>query len=138
MNFQEQEYFLAIAKHKNLTKAAQELYVSQPTLTKFLQKLEKNLGGKLFRKEGHTYNLTFLGQRYLAYAQKIATLNQDWEKELLDMRSSFKGELNIAFPPMRSIGVCALFHKSSRNFTNCIRQFISISMNKGITFKTLF
>lgn len=103
MNFQEQEYFLAIAKHKNLTKAAQELYVSQPTLTKFLQKLEKNLGGKLFRKEGHTYNLTFLGQRYLAYAQKITTLNQDWEKELQDMRSSFKGELNIAFPPMRSM-----------------------------------
>lgn len=103
MNFQEQKYFLAIAKHKNLTKAAQELYVSQPTLTKFLQKLEKNLGGKLFRKEGHTYNLTFLGQRYLAYAQKITTLNQDWEKELLDMRSSFKGELNIAFPPMRSM-----------------------------------
>lgn len=47
MNFQEQEYFLAIAKHKNLTKAAQELYVSQPTLTKFLQKLEKNLGGEI-------------------------------------------------------------------------------------------
>ena len=103
MYFQEQEYFLAIAKHKNLTKAAQELYVSQPTITKFLQKLEKNLGGKLFRKDGHTYNLTFLGQRYLAYAQKVVTLNQDWEKELLDMRSSFKGELNISFPPMRSM-----------------------------------
>lgn len=53
MNFQEQEYFLAIAKHKNLTKAAQELYVSQPTLTKFLQKLEKNLGGgNCFAKKG--------------------------------------------------------------------------------------
>ena len=39
MDFQKFEYFLAIARHQNLTKAAQELYISQPTLTKFLQKL---------------------------------------------------------------------------------------------------
>lgn len=40
MNFTELNYILCIAKHQNLTKAAQELYVSQPTLTKYLQKLE--------------------------------------------------------------------------------------------------
>ena len=102
MEFLELQYFMAIAKHRNLTKAAQELYVSQPTLTKFLQKLEKEMGGKVFRKNGHRYELTFLGNRYLEYARKITTLNQDWEKELSDMRSSFEGELNIAFPPMRS------------------------------------
>ena len=96
MDFQKFEYFLAIARHQNLTKAAQELYISQPTLTKFLQKLEAELGGRLFRRNGHTYNLTFLGRRYLEYAQKALALNQDWEKELQDMRSSYKGELNIS------------------------------------------
>lgn len=103
MDFPELHYFLAIARHQNLTKAAQELYISQPTLTKFLQKLERELGGKLFRKTGHRYNLTFLGQRYLEYARKATALHQDWQKELSDMRSSFKGELNIAFPSMRSV-----------------------------------
>ncbi|MBP3474878.1 MAG: LysR family transcriptional regulator [Lachnospiraceae bacterium] len=103
MDFQKFEYFMAIAKHRNLTKASQELYISQPTLTKFLQKLEQELGGKLFRRNGHNYDLTFLGQRYYDYAQKALTLNQDWEKELQDMRSSYEGELNIAFPPMRSV-----------------------------------
>lgn len=102
MEFTNLQYFLAIAKHKNLTKAAQELYISQPTLTKFLQKLEGEIGGRLFRKNGHQYDLTFLGQRYLEYARKITTLNQDWLKELSDMSSSFEGELNIAIPPMRS------------------------------------
>ena len=105
MDFQKFEYFLAIARHQNLTKAAQELYISQPTLTKFLQKLEAELGGRLFRRNGHTYNLTFLGRRYLEYAQKALALNQDWEKELQDMRSSYKGELNIAFPPLRSASI---------------------------------
>ena len=102
MEFTNLQYFLAIAIHKNLTKTAQELYISQPTLTKFLQKLEKEMGGKLFRKNGHQYELTFLGQRYLEYARKVTTLNQDWLKELSDMSSSFEGELNIAIPPMRS------------------------------------
>lgn len=115
MNIQELQYFLTIVKHKNLTKASEELYISQPTLSKFLQKLEKELGGKVFRRSGHTYTLTFLGQRYLEYARKAVTLNQDWQKELSDMRSSFEGELNIAFPPMR--GICLVpqilpaFHK---------------------------
>lgn len=102
MDFTGLQYFLAIVKHRNLTKAAQELYISQPTLTKFLQKLESEIGGKVFRKNGHQYELTFLGQRFLEYAQKINALNQDWHKELSDMRSSFEGELNIAVPPMRS------------------------------------
>lgn len=102
MDFTGLQYFLAIVKHRNLTRAAQELYISQPTLTKFLQKLESEIGGKVFRKNGHQYELTFLGQRFLEYAQKINALNQDWHKELSDMRSSFEGELNIAVPPMRS------------------------------------
>ncbi|MCX4307478.1 MAG: LysR family transcriptional regulator [Acetatifactor sp.] len=102
MDFTGLQYFLTIVKHRNLTKAAQELYISQPTLTKFLQKLESEIGGKVFRKNGHQYELTFLGQRFLEYAQKIDALNQDWHKELSDMRSSYEGELNIAVPPMRS------------------------------------
>ncbi|KAI4443462.1 LysR family transcriptional regulator [Schaedlerella arabinosiphila] len=48
MHFQELNYILCIAKHQNLTKAAQELYISQPTLTKYLQRLEREVGGKLF------------------------------------------------------------------------------------------
>ena len=41
MNYSELHYILCIAKHQNLTRAAQELYISQPTLTKHLQKLER-------------------------------------------------------------------------------------------------
>ena len=48
MNYHELKYILCIAKYQNLTKAAQELYISQPTLTKHLQKLEREMGTKLF------------------------------------------------------------------------------------------
>lgn len=55
MNYSELHYILCIAKHQNLTRAAQELYISQPTLTKHLQKLEREMGAKLFSRNGNTY-----------------------------------------------------------------------------------
>lgn len=102
MNIQDLNYILCIAKHKNLTKAAQELYISQPTLSKYLQKLEKELNGKLFGRSGNCYTPTYLGRRYMNYAQKMLELNHDWEKELSDITACHEGELNIAFPHMRS------------------------------------
>lgn len=53
MDFRDLSYVLAIAKTQNITKAADSLYVTQPTLTKFLQNLEKEMGQKLFRKLGN-------------------------------------------------------------------------------------
>lgn len=102
MNIQELNYILCIAKHQNLTKAAQELYISQPTLSKYLQKLERRLDGKLFSRSGNCYTPTYLGRRYMDYARRMLELNQDWEKELSDLNSFKEGELNIAFPLMRS------------------------------------
>lgn len=57
MNYHELQYILCIAKHQNLTKAAQELYISQPTLTKHLQKLEREMGTKLFSRSGTAIRL---------------------------------------------------------------------------------
>ena len=102
MNTQELEYILCIAKHQNLTKASQELYISQPTLSKFLQKLERDLNGKLFTRSGNRYIPTHLGRRYLAYAARLLDIHHDWEKELEDLKDSKAGEQNIAIPPMRS------------------------------------
>lgn len=44
MDFRDLSYVLAIAKYQNITKAADELYITQPTLTKFLQSLEVRWG----------------------------------------------------------------------------------------------
>lgn len=102
MSFQEFEYIIAIAKHKNLTKAAQELFVSQPTLTKHLQKLEQQIGGKIFDRNGNSFSPTYLGRKYLEYANQFLSLERAWERELSDIKDSKTGELNIAFPLMRS------------------------------------
>ena len=74
MDFRDLSYVLAIAKTQNITKAADSLYVTQPTLTKFLQNLEKEMGQKLFRKLGNRFVLTYAGERYVAKATEILNL----------------------------------------------------------------
>ncbi len=48
MELRELRYFLAVAREKNITKAADALYISQPSLSKQMQNLEKEIGSPLF------------------------------------------------------------------------------------------
>lgn len=76
MDFRDLSYVLAIAKYQNITKAADALYITQPTLTKFLQSLESQMGQKLFRKLGHRFVLTYAGERYVSKATEILNLKR--------------------------------------------------------------
>lgn len=101
MDFKDLAYVLAIAKFQNITKAADSLYVTQPTLTKFLQNLEKELGQKLFRKLGHRFILTYAGERYVKKATEILNLKKELDQEMGDIIKNNQGSLKIAFPVMR-------------------------------------
>ena len=101
MDFRELNYILAIAKHQNITKAAEALYIGQPTLSKFLIGLEEELGLKLFRKLGNRYVLTYAGERYVEKANQILQLKSDLDAELADILKRDVGELNVAFANMR-------------------------------------
>ncbi len=101
MNFRELNYILAIARHQSITKAAESLYVSQPTLSKFLIALERDLGLKLFRRIGHKYLPTYAGERYVDKANQILRLKADLDAELADIIKRDVGVLNVALPRMR-------------------------------------
>lgn len=98
MDFRELNYILAIAKYQNITKAAQSLYIGQPTLSKFLSALEHDLGQPLFRKLGNRYVLTYAGECYVRKAGEILRLKRDLDAELADIISQDKGVLNVAIP----------------------------------------
>ena len=102
MDFRSLQYFTAIARHGNLTKAAESLYVGQPTLSKFLMALEEELGLKLFQKVGQRYMLTYAGQRYLEKATEILRLKDSLDAEMGDFLKQNVGVLNVAFAHMRS------------------------------------
>ncbi len=101
MDLRSLKYVLAIARFQNLTKAADALYVGQPTLSKFLAALEDELGLKLFRKLGNRYVLTYAGERYVEKAEKILLMVDDLESEMADILKRDVGVLNFAFAYMR-------------------------------------
>ena len=73
MNIHELNYVLCIAKHQNMTKAARELYISQPTLSKHLGKLERELGIKLLT--GWTIAISRLTQAGVTWNMPAAFWN---------------------------------------------------------------
>ena len=101
MNFRELQYIIAIAKHQNITRASEEVYVTQPTLSKFVQNLEHYLGQPIFRRLGNKFLLTYAGERYVEKAKAMMQLKNELERELSDIFKKDIGELKIAFPIMR-------------------------------------
>ncbi len=101
MDFKEMTYVLAIARHQSITKAANSLYLSQPTLTKFLQQLEASLGLRLFDRVGKRLVLTHAGERYVARATEIFAIKTDLDQELQDIAQGRTGTLRIGFSSVR-------------------------------------
>ena len=101
MDFRELSYVMAIAKYKNITKAAESLYLTQPTLSKFLKTLETEAGQPLFRRLGNKYIPTYAGERYVERAREILQLKKELDQEMGDIISNNEGVLKVGFPPMR-------------------------------------
>jgi len=76
------EYVLAVAEERNLTKAAQRLYISQPTLTLSLNRLEEELGTKLFDRSRSPIIITAAGQFYLDRMKQIARAERSLRTDL--------------------------------------------------------
>ena len=71
MTLTQLHYFITIAEEHSFNKAAQQLYVSQPSLTSAVKELEKELGIVLFYRNGHGADLTNDGREFLLYARQL-------------------------------------------------------------------
>ena len=100
MDLKEARYILAIARHKSIGKAAESLFISQPSLSKYLKNLEQQLGAPLFSRLEQGYVPTYMGERYLYYAEQIAAFGQEGDQEYEDITRRAHGRLNIAVPIM--------------------------------------
>ena len=76
MEFRVLKYFLAIARQQNITRAAEELHLTQPTLSRQLQDLEEELGAPLFTREKRRMKLTEAGLYLKARAEEMITLEE--------------------------------------------------------------
>ena len=86
-------YFLAVAREENMTRAAELLHVTQPTLSKALKALEDELGKKLFTRHSFSIALTDEGVLLRDRAEDLLTMADKIEKEFLSLDDITGGEL---------------------------------------------
>ena len=89
------QYFLAVAREENITRAAALLHITQPTLSRQMMQMEKELGVKLFRRGKHNILLTEDGMLLRRRAQEIVDLAEKTEKELTHGEEIVSGEISI-------------------------------------------
>lgn len=82
MSFDKLDYVIAVAQEQNLTKAAARLYISQPALTSALNKLESELGVKLFDRKHSPIRLTAAGNLYIQEMNHIRQLQIKMQNQL--------------------------------------------------------
>jgi DNA-binding transcriptional LysR family regulator len=78
--------FAAVARHLSFTKAGQELFVSQPAVTKHIRELETQYGQRLLERRGNRVALTEAGRLLQVHAEGVAASAQQLEAQLLDLR----------------------------------------------------
>ena len=95
-------YFLAIAREENFTKAAQQLHVTQPTLSRQIAQLEEELGVKLFVRSNHNIILTEEGMILKRRAQEILSLADKTKRDFLQKDETLSGTISIGSGEFRS------------------------------------
>lgn len=91
-------YFLQVAASGSFSKAALQLEVPQPSLSRNIRKLEAELGGALFHRDGRGARLTLLGRSFQGHARTISEAWHDAEEEMQRLNGSASGSVSFGLP----------------------------------------
>ncbi|MCM1339082.1 MAG: LysR family transcriptional regulator [Muribaculaceae bacterium] len=109
------KYFLTVAEVGNITKAANSMHLTQPTLSRQLQDLEKELGQKLFIRGNHSVSLTPEGMVFRKRAQEIMELVEKTEKEFSSIKDEVTGDIFIGSGETKTIKIIADVMRTLKN-----------------------
>lgn len=87
--------FYTVAKNKHMTKASEELHISQPAISQSIKKLEDQLGGTLFLRSNKGMELTEEGKMFYEYVKGALELINNAENEFTSFKNLSKGEIKI-------------------------------------------
>ena len=127
-------YILTIAEHGNITRAAQELFISQPSLSESLNKVEQKFDKTIFDRTLDGLVPTAFGLHYLDTARKILDRNKRLETELDEYRQMRRGKLTFGIP--MNLGTYLLpkilpaFHESYPNISVQFKENNSTELDK--------
>ena len=93
--FRNKEYVLAVIREGGFSKAAEKLYISQPSLSATVKRIEEKLTVPIFDRTTNPISLTEVGREYVRYAMEIDRRERDFERYINDRVNLLVGEIKI-------------------------------------------
>lgn len=124
MNLNHLIYFRTLAKLEHYTKAAEELSITQPSLSHAISSLERDLGTYLFEKQGRNVKLTKYGKMYFEYVDRALTELEKGEKKLRELNNISTGTVELGY----------IYTLGPNFIPNLIKNFTDEKENKNIKF----
>jgi DNA-binding transcriptional LysR family regulator len=100
MDIRALRYFVEVVKRHSFTKAADALFVTQPTISKMVKQLEEELGTPLIIREGRSFRLSDAGKVAFERGMDVLSAMNQLKNELNDLAGLTRGELVVGLPPM--------------------------------------
>ena len=123
MDFRDLKYFEVIAEEGNLGRAAERLHRTQPALTKCIDRLEEDLGAKLFEKDGRGMRLTAAGEVLVRRTRQMAIMVEETAREMQEYAGGLQGKVRIGCLPTLAE------HMMPRVFEQLLLEAPAISVN---------
>lgn len=122
MNFLTMEYFVTVAAKRSITKAAEELHITQQTLSAHIQAVERELGCRLIIRR-NPLELTYEGEVFLRYAKEFHRAYQSMQTEFCDITGNQRGVLRVGISYTRGRSIMpSVISAFGREYPNiCVR-----------------
>lgn len=118
--------FLAVARRRSFTRAAEELHLTQPAVSSHIRKLERALGGTLFEQIGRRVSLTQIGQVMYEYAERVLALEDELRVAIADVQGVCQGDLAIGTSTTIGISVLPALLRQYRQANPLVRLHLRI------------
>ena len=115
MELLQMKYFLAVAREENISKAAEQLFITQPSLTRQIQAMEKEVGSPLFNRGTRKMTLTPAGVLLRKRAEEILSLYEKAQSEWLSPEDKLQGDIYIGGGETRAMEIIMQTAKKLRS-----------------------
>lgn len=134
-------YFLAVAREGNITRAAEDLHITQPTLSRQIAQAEEELGVKLFARGTRRLSLTTDGLLLRRRAEEILGLVDKTERELAEQKGSIEGTVALGCGDLGAVELLPELLRSFREEYPLVRfelytataEHVKERMDRGVT-----
>lgn len=131
------EYVIAVSDYGGITQAAESLNISQPTFSKYIKKVEEELGIELFDRSTLPIKLTKAGECYVKAGRRFIDLDRQLTKQLNEIKTNVNSVIRIGISPSRSPymmpDIVSLYKKKNPNGRVIIEERTTSELNKRLS-----